>query len=117
MSGPQCPTHYSPAGNGDVLDIVVHKNVQLSKVIVYDILDSDHLTIVYHLLDHVRTRNLWDPGDKFTEWERIQSLASELIEPRIQMNSEDQTDKTARDFTTSIALAYRLSEAKLQSRA
>jgi hypothetical protein len=27
ISAPQCPTHYSPAGNGDVLDIVVHQNV------------------------------------------------------------------------------------------
>jgi hypothetical protein len=24
ISAPQCPTHYSPSGNGDVLDIVVH---------------------------------------------------------------------------------------------
>jgi hypothetical protein len=45
ISAPQCPTRYSPAGNGDVLDIVVHKNVRLSEVIVSDILDSDHLTI------------------------------------------------------------------------
>jgi hypothetical protein len=28
ISAPQCPTHYSPAGNGDVLDIVVHQNIQ-----------------------------------------------------------------------------------------
>jgi hypothetical protein len=27
ISAPQCPTHYSPVGNGDVLDIVVHKNI------------------------------------------------------------------------------------------
>jgi hypothetical protein len=41
ISAPQCPTHYSPAGNGDVLDtrIVVHQNVRLSKVIVSDVLD------------------------------------------------------------------------------
>jgi hypothetical protein len=29
----QCCTHYSPAGNGNMLDIVVYKNVQLSEVI------------------------------------------------------------------------------------
>jgi hypothetical protein len=34
ISAPQCPTHYSPAGNGDLLDIVVHKNIRLSNVIV-----------------------------------------------------------------------------------
>jgi hypothetical protein len=29
-SAPQCPTHYSLAGNSDVLDIVVHKNTRIS---------------------------------------------------------------------------------------
>jgi hypothetical protein len=27
ISAPQCPTNYSPAGNGDILDIVVHQNI------------------------------------------------------------------------------------------
>jgi hypothetical protein len=34
ISAPQCPTHYFPAANGDVLDIVVHKNVWLLEVTV-----------------------------------------------------------------------------------
>jgi hypothetical protein len=38
ISTPQCFTHYSPAGNSDVLDIVVHQNIRLSGVIVSDIL-------------------------------------------------------------------------------
>jgi hypothetical protein len=42
ISAPQCPTHYSPAGNGDVLDIVVYQNIRVSDIIVSDILDSDH---------------------------------------------------------------------------
>jgi hypothetical protein len=42
ISAPQCPTHYSPVGNGDVLDTVVHKNIRLSDVTVSEILDSDH---------------------------------------------------------------------------
>jgi hypothetical protein len=29
ISAPQCPTYYSFAGNGDMLNIFVHKNVQL----------------------------------------------------------------------------------------
>jgi hypothetical protein len=36
ISTPQYPTHYSPAGNGDVLDIVVHQNIRVSDVIVSD---------------------------------------------------------------------------------
>jgi len=42
ISAPQSPTHYSPSGNGDVLDIVVHQNVRLSEITVSDTLDSDH---------------------------------------------------------------------------
>jgi hypothetical protein len=41
ISAPQCPTHYSHEGNGDVLDIVVQQNIRVSDVIVCDILDSD----------------------------------------------------------------------------
>jgi endonuclease/exonuclease/phosphatase family metal-dependent hydrolase len=61
ISAPQCPTHYPPpppVGNGDVLHIVVHKNIRLSNVIVSDIVDSDHLPIIFHILDHVRTKNV-----------------------------------------------------------
>jgi hypothetical protein len=37
ISASQCPTHYSPAGNGVVLDTVVHQNIRLSDDIVSDI--------------------------------------------------------------------------------
>jgi endonuclease/exonuclease/phosphatase family metal-dependent hydrolase len=79
ISAPQCPTHYSPSGNGDVLDIVVHQNIRVSDVIVSDILDSDHLPIYIHILDHVKFRHLSDPIEKFTDWNPFQSFASELI--------------------------------------
>jgi hypothetical protein len=77
MSAPQCPTHYSAAGNGDMLNIVVYQNIRLSDVIVSDILDSDHLPIVFHILDHVKIMNLSEPIEKFTDWDRFQGLASE----------------------------------------
>jgi endonuclease/exonuclease/phosphatase family metal-dependent hydrolase len=47
--------------------IVVHKNIRLSNVIVSDILDSDHLPIIFHILNHVRTHNLSAPAEKFTD--------------------------------------------------
>jgi hypothetical protein len=31
ISAPQRATHYSPAGNGDVLDIVVHQNIGVTR--------------------------------------------------------------------------------------
>jgi hypothetical protein len=113
ISAPHCPTHYSPAGNGDVLDTVFHQNVRLSKVIVSDVLDSDHLPIVFLVLDNVTTRNLSDPVEKFTDWDQFQSLAFDLVSPRIQINSEAEADKAARDFTASIASAYRLATSKV----
>jgi hypothetical protein len=66
-----------------MLNIVEHKNVWLSEVIVSDIVDSP---VVFRLLHHIRTRNMSDSVDIFTDWERFQSLASELISPRIQSN-------------------------------
>ncbi|PNF13588.1 hypothetical protein B7P43_G18165 [Cryptotermes secundus] len=71
LSAPQCPTYYSLAGNGDVLDIVVHKNIRVSEVIVSDILNSDHLPIKFHIWDHVKIMNLSEPIEKFTDWERL----------------------------------------------
>jgi hypothetical protein len=105
ISAPQHPTHYSAAGNGDVLDIVVHKNIRVSDVIVSDILDSDHLPIVFHILNHVKIRNLSEPIEKFTDWDQFQSLISELMSPQIEIKLGVEADNVARDFTASIASA------------
>jgi hypothetical protein len=113
ISAPQCPTHYSPAANGDVLDTVLHKNIRLSNVIISGILDSYHLPIIFHILDHVRTQNFSAPTEKFTDWEQFQSLASNLISPRIEINSGVEAYKAARAFTASIASVYRLSTNKI----
>jgi hypothetical protein len=51
----------------------------------------------------VKIGNLSEPVEKFTDWERFQSLALELISPRIEINSGVEADKAARDFTASIA--------------
>jgi hypothetical protein len=113
ISAPQCPTHYSPAGNGYVLDIVVHQNIRASDVIVYDILYSDHLPIIFHILDHVKSRNPLETIEKFTDWDWFQSLATELVSHRIEINSGVETDKAARDFTASVATAYILAASKV----
>jgi hypothetical protein len=76
-------------------------------------LDSDHLPIIFHILDHVKIRNLSDPIEKFTDWDLFQSLASELISPKIEIKSEVDADKAARDFSSSIASAYRLRQVRL----
>jgi hypothetical protein len=105
IATPQCPTHYSPMGNGEVLAIVMDKIIRLSNVIVSYILDSDHLPIIFNILVHVRTKTISAPLEKIKDWERFQSIASNLISPRIEINSGAEADKAARAFTASIASA------------
>jgi hypothetical protein len=113
ISASQCPTHYSLVGNGDVLDVVIHKNIRVSNAIVSDILDSDHLPIVFHILRCVIIRNISEPIEKFTAWGWFQSLASELISCKIKIKSGVEDNRAAHNFTASIASAYRLLTSKL----
>jgi hypothetical protein len=83
-------------------------------VTVSNILDSDHLPILFHILDHVKIRNLSEPIEKYTDWEQFQSLASDLISPRLEINTGVEAYKAAREFTASIASAYRLSTSKVK---
>jgi hypothetical protein len=66
----------TPEENGDVLD--VHQNVLLPDIVLSDVLESDHLPIVFHILDNIRTTDHVDPVVKFKDWEWFQSLASEF---------------------------------------
>jgi hypothetical protein len=72
-------------------------------------MDSDHLAIMFCILDHIKASEILDPVEKFTDWERFQSLAYDLVSPRVEINSYIEADKAARDFTVSIASAYMLS--------
>jgi hypothetical protein len=82
-------------------------------VIVYDILHSNRLLLVSHILDHGKTKNISESVEKFTDWERFQQIASDLLSPRIEINSEEEADKVAPDFTTSITSIYRLPASKI----
>jgi hypothetical protein len=88
--------------------------IGLSHVIVSDILDSDHLAIVFHILGHATTKKLSDPLEKFTDWERFQNLVYSLISPRIEINSGAEADKAVFEFTASIASAYRPTTSKIK---
>jgi hypothetical protein len=43
ISAPQHSTNFVPDGIGDIRDIMIHKEVQLSEARLLDIMDSDHL--------------------------------------------------------------------------
>jgi hypothetical protein len=94
-----------------VLDILFHHNIRLSYVSVSDILDSDQLPIVFHILDLVTTNKLLEPPEK---WEWFQILASNLISARIEINSGAEPNKAAREFTASIASEYQLLGSKVK---
>jgi len=96
-----------------VLDIVVHRNVRISVVHVSEILDSDHLPLLFHMLDYVNIRDISAPVEIHTDWERFQSLASDLISPRIQIHTCVDAEQTARNFAACIASAYRLPTHKI----
>jgi hypothetical protein len=64
-------------------------------------------------LDHVTITNLSDPVEKFTDWDRFQSLVSDLVSPRIQINSGVEANKAEREFTASRTSAYRLTTSKV----
>jgi hypothetical protein len=97
-----------------VLHIVVHQNIRLSHVGVSDILEYDHLPMVLHILNLVTTNKLLEPLEKFTVWEGFQGLDSNLLSPRMEINSGLEAVKAVREFTASIASAYRLSTSKVK---
>jgi hypothetical protein len=84
-----------------VVDTVVYQKVRLSDVIISDALHSDHLPIIFHIVDHVRIRNRLEPVDNFTDWEMFQSTVSDLVSPKMEINSREEADKAKRDFTAS----------------
>jgi hypothetical protein len=84
-----------------------HQNFRLSEVVVPDNLGSDHFPVVFSILGPVRAKETFDPVENFTDWERFQSFASELISTNIQIHCSEQADKAARNFAASIALACR----------
>jgi hypothetical protein len=113
ISAPRYPTNYTPSGNGDVLDIVVHRNIRISDVNEQEILDSDHLPILFHMLHHDSTRNKSAPIEIHTDWEQLQSLVSVLIAPRTQIHTSEDAEDAGRKFAASITSPYRLSTHKI----
>jgi hypothetical protein len=74
ISGSRCPTHYSPAGNGDLLSIVVRQNIRMSGGMFSDIQDPDDPLIVFHIMIHVKTKNLSKSVHNFHRLRRVSKL-------------------------------------------
>jgi hypothetical protein len=100
-----------PTGS-DVLDILHHKIFRLSYLIVCDIVDSYHPKIVLHVLDHIRAMEVWNRAEKFTDSEWFQSLTSELISPRIQINCSEEAGIRQLTITQPVSPWHRLMTSK-----
>jgi hypothetical protein len=76
ISMPQYPahTHYNPQGNGDVPVFVLHQNIRLRDITLSDILCSDHLPVIFHILDHFRATDFSNRAEKFTGWSSFRDL-------------------------------------------
>jgi hypothetical protein len=88
-----------------MLDIVVHRDARLSDVTVPDILDSYHLPILFHIPDHVNARDLLAPVEIYTDRGRFWSLTSDLISPRIRIDTLHVAERAACTFAASVTLA------------
>jgi hypothetical protein len=60
ISAPQHPTHFVADGRSDVLDIVVYRDVRLSEIRMPDIMGSDHLLIMFCILNYIKARDVLD---------------------------------------------------------
>jgi hypothetical protein len=69
----------------DIFDIVIHQNVRLSDVTVSDVLDSDHLPVIFNILDYVSARDPLAWVGARTDWDLFRSPASDLIQPQLQI--------------------------------
>jgi hypothetical protein len=63
---------------------------------------------MFGILGTVRTRETLDPVEKLRDWEKFQSLHSQLVSPNTQIHSSNEGDKAACCFAASTASAYRL---------
>jgi hypothetical protein len=68
-----------------MLNIVVYQ-ISDFHVIAFDMLDLDHLPIVLYIPDHATTKHLLELRGYFIDWERFQSLGSNLISLRTNIN-------------------------------
>jgi hypothetical protein len=47
----------------------------------------------------ISSKNLSEPDEKFTDSEKFRRIASDLLSPRIEINSEEKVDNASRNFT------------------
>jgi hypothetical protein len=84
----------------------------MSEVTVSGILDLDHLPVLFHILDHVSSREILAPDEIHTDREGFEAKF-DLISCRIQIDTSDEAERAACNFAYPTDLAYGLSTHKI----
>jgi hypothetical protein len=105
IPAPKHHTHYTPEGTGDVsiLWLVEVSDRQMSLSLTF-CMQITFLTF-FQIVDHIRVEDNSNIVEILIGWE-----------PRLLLESGEEADKAARDFTASVDSAYGLSERTLTLR-
>jgi hypothetical protein len=90
ISVPHSPLHYTPQGHGSVLDIMVLQNVHLSDVTSWTQITSLSFPTYIIML-------------ALGIFRRFRSLTTELNSPEIHIDTIEEAEKAASNFTAPIA--------------
>lgn len=108
INAPTVPTHHwMGRGMGDVLDIVIYKNINISAdITVLQELSSDHLPIHFQLLEGANCFSSPQYLIKNTNWEDYKVLLGELTNPKLNINSKTDIETAISDLVAAINTAY-----------
>jgi hypothetical protein len=84
----------------------------MSEVIVTGILDSDHLPIMFNIVDPARMSEALNPVEKLRAWKSFKASSPNSLSSNIQIHNSDKVNKAAFDFAASIVSVYMLSTRK-----
>jgi hypothetical protein len=87
--------------------------VYLLDVTVSDVLESNHLPVFLHILDHFITTDISAAFETCTDMERFRFLASALNPALIKTDNVEEDEKAAVTFTVCLSSAYNLSTRKV----
>lgn len=117
INAPTAPTRYHwGRGMGDVLDIVIYKNINISgDITVLHELPSDHLPIHFQILEGVKCNKAPQYIVKNTNWGDYQVLLSNLIKPNANIQSKEDIESSISNLVAAIRTSYIINTESQQS--
>ena len=108
---PTSPTHYPKnGGTPDVLDVVLYKNVRImTDVLTDNVLNSDHLPIIFEIDSQLFTSNTTDFTEKLYNWDIYKKSLHSVIQIPRHLSSKEEIDNAILIITDQIKLASKCS--------